>query len=135
MVIGGVTRVRVGAKGSAFVVALGRLRILVGGIIMPEFRDGILIYGEGELDQGVCAPNPRWAASQLAAYGVEVVMRSGKLKSILLCSKVLELAEVPFRVEPGTAGDPPTAEDLVVATEVQAEDLVEVQAEVEEPSS
>jgi len=38
MVIGGVTRVRVGAKGSAFVVALGRLRILVGGISCRNFE-------------------------------------------------------------------------------------------------
>jgi len=97
---------------------------------MPEFRDGVLIYGEGELDQGTCAPNPRWAASQLAAYGVEVVMKSEKLKSILLCRKVLELAEVPFKVEAGGGGDSPVVEGPAVATElVQAPDMGDVSEE------
>ncbi len=81
-----------------------------------EWKDGVLIYREDELDSGGCAPNPRWAASQLAAYGVEVVMKSEKLKSILLCSKVLELAEIPFRVEPSAeqAEESAAVEVLVV---------------------
>ena len=65
-----------------------------------EWKDGVLIYREDELDQGTCAPDPKWAASQLRAYGVDVILESKKLQPILLCSKVLELAEVPFRVEP-----------------------------------
>jgi len=91
-----------------------------------EWKDGTLIYKADELDQGACAPDPKWAASQLRSYGVDVIMKSEKLQSILLCSRVLELAEIPFVVEPGTAGDPPAAEDLAAATEVQAE--------VEEPA-
>ncbi len=59
-----------------------------------EWKDGLLIYRGGELDSGGCAPDPKWAASQLRAYGVDVVMK----QPILLCSKVLELAEIPFRV-------------------------------------
>ena len=37
-------------------------------------------------------------------------MKSAKLKSILLCSKVLELAEIPFRVEPSAEEDPTVAD-------------------------
>jgi len=92
---------------------------------MPEFRDGILIYGEGELDQGTCAPDPKWAASQLRAYGVEVVMESAKLKSILLCSKVLELAEVPFRVEPVMPAEELAEEPAAVAVLVVEKPVAE----------
>jgi len=38
-----------------------------------------MVYKEGELDSGGCAPDPKWAASQLRAYGVDVVMKSEKL--------------------------------------------------------
>jgi len=62
-----------------------------------------------------------WAASQLAAYGVEVVMKSEKLKSILLCSKVLELAEVPFKVEASGEGGSPVGPPAVATELVQAE--------------
>ena len=86
-----------------------------------EWKDGTMVYEEGELDSGGCAPNPRWAASQLAAYGVEVVMKSEKLRSILLCSKVLELAEIPFRVEP--AAEPAAVAVLVVEKPAEVEDL------------
>jgi len=118
------------AAGSALVVCL--LFMPVGFSQMEVFHmkweNGVLIYRENELDQGTCAPNPKWGASQLRAYGVDVVMNSEKLQPILLCSKVLELAEIPFVVEPGTAGDPPAAEDLAAAREL-------VQAEAEEPLS
>jgi len=40
-------------------------------------------------------------------------MKSEKLKSILLCTKVLELAEVPFRVEPVMPAEA-LVEELVV---------------------
>ena len=86
-----------------------------------EWKYGTMVYEEGELDSGGCAPNPRWAASQLAAYGVEVVMRSEKLKSILLCSEVLRLAKIPFRVEP--AEKPAAVAVLVVEKPAEVEDL------------
>ncbi len=72
-------------------------------------------------------------------------MESKKLQPILLCSKVLELAEIPFRVEP--AAEEPAAvavlivekpagvEDLAPATEfAQAEaGDINVPSEAEEP--
>ncbi len=81
-----------------------------------KWENGVLIYGEGELDSGGCAPDPKWAASQLRAYGVDVIMESKKLQPILLCSKVLELAEIPFRVEPAAeqAEEPAAVAVLVV---------------------
>ncbi len=86
-----------------------------------KWENGVLIYGEGELDSGGCAPDPKWAASQLRAYGVDVVMKSEKLQPILLCSKVLELAEVPFRVEP--AAEPAAVAVLVVEKPAEVEVL------------
>lgn len=91
-----------------------------------EWKDGVMVYADGELDQGGCAPDPRWGASQLRAYGVGVIMESKKLKSLLLCSKVLELAEVRFRIEPAE-GDHPAVEGQAAATElVQGEALGDV---------
>ena len=74
-----------------------------------KWENGVLIYGEGELDSDGCAPDPKWAASQLRAYGVDVIMESKKLQPILLCSKVLELAEILFCVEPAAAAEPAAA--------------------------
>ena len=87
-----------------------------------KWENGVLIYAEGELDSGGCAPDPKWAASQLRSYGVDFVMKSEKLQPILLCSKVLELAEIPFRVEP--AAEPPAAVAVLVVEKPKAvEDL------------
>ncbi len=79
-----------------------------------EWKNGTMVYEEGELDSGGCAPDPKWAASQLRAYGVDLIMKSEKLQPILLCSKVLELAEVPFRVEPAAAEEPAAVAVLVL---------------------
>ncbi len=79
-----------------------------------EWKDGTMVYEEGELDSGGCAPNPKWAASQLAAYGVEVVMRSEKLRPILFCSEVLRLADIPYRIEPAMPAEKPSAVAVLV---------------------
>ena len=36
-----------------------------------RWENGVLIYGEDELDSGGCAPDPKWGASQLRSYDVE----------------------------------------------------------------
>jgi len=92
---------------------------------MPEFRDGILILREDEVDQEGCPINPKWGASQVSAYPLDVVMESEKLKKLLLCSKVLELAEIPFRVEPSSEGDPTVAAELVQAEALDMGDVSE----------
>ncbi len=103
-----------------------------------KWENGVLIYVEGELDQGTCAPDPKWGASQLRAYGVDVIMESKKLQPILLCSKVLELAEIPFRVEPAAAEEPAAVAVLVLEEPAAVEVLAEagdinVPSEAEEP--
>ncbi len=92
-----------------------------------KWENGVLIYGEGELDSGGCAPDPKWAASQIRAYGIDLVMRSEKLRPILMCSKTLELAGVDFRVEPAEEPEEPAEEPAAVAVLV-----VEKPAEVED---
>ena len=72
----------------------------------------------GGLDQEGCPINPKWGASQVSAYPLDVVMESEKLKKLLLCSNVLELAEIPFRIEPGKEGDSPVVEVQAAATEL-----------------
>ncbi len=89
-----------------------------------KWENGVLIYGEGELDSGGCAPDPKWAASQLRSYGVDVVMKSEKLQPILLCSKVLELAEIPFRVEPAMPAEEPAAVAVLVLEEPAAVEVL-----------
>ena len=90
-----------------------------------KWENGVLIYGEGELDSGGCAPDPKWAASQLRAYGVDVIMESKKLQPILLCSKVLELAEIPFRVEPAAEqAEEPSAVAVLVLEEPAAVEVM-----------
>ncbi len=90
-----------------------------------KWENGVLIYGEGELDSGGCAPDPKWAASQLRAYGVDVIMESKKLQPILLCSKVLELAEIPFRVEPAAEqAEEPAAVAVLVVEEPTAVEVL-----------
>jgi len=94
-----------------------------------EIRDGIVILQEAEVSQE-CPSSPAWGASQLAAYGPEIIAKSEKLKQLLQCTAILELAGVPFRVEPGSEieEDPPEP-----STPAAGADLG--QAEAEEPAT
>ena len=89
-----------------------------------KWKDGTMVYEEDELDQGTCAPNPKWGASQIRAYGIDLVMNSEKLRPILLCSKVLELAEIPFRVEPAMPAEEPAAVAVLVVEEPAAVEVL-----------
>jgi len=82
-----------------------------------KWEDGILILREDEVDQEGCPVNPKWGVSQVSAYPLDVVMESEKLKKLLLCSSVLELAEIPFRVEPSAEGASPVVGGQAAATE------------------
>jgi len=79
-----------------------------------EIQNGTVILQQAEADR-TCPPNLKWGASQLAAYGLEIIAKSEKLKQLLQCTAILELAGVPFRVEPAREieGDPPVAEAQV----------------------
>jgi len=99
-----------------------------------EVKDGILVLRADEVDQGSCPINPKWGASQVSAYPLDVVVKSEKLAPLLLCSKVLEMANISFRIVPGEihgddppAASTPAAEDLAASGEL-------VQAEAEEPT-
>jgi len=84
-----------------------------------EIKDGIVILQEAEVSQE-CPSSPAWGASQLAAYGPEIIAKSEKLKQFLYCTEVLKLAGVDFVIE--AEGDSPVVEGQAAATElVQAE--------------
>jgi len=51
-------------------------------------------------------------------------MNSEKLRPILLCSKVLELAEIPFRVESAMPAEEPAAVAVLVVEEPAAVEVL-----------
>jgi len=84
-----------------------------------EIRYGIVILQEAEVSQE-CPSSPAWGASQLAAYGPEIIAKSEKLKQLLYCTEVLKLAGVDFVIE--AEGDSPLVDGQAAATElVQSE--------------
>jgi len=80
-----------------------------------EIRNGTVILQQAEADR-TCPPNLKWGASQLAAYGPEIIAKSEKLKQLLQCTAILELAGVPFVIE--AEGDPSAPEVQAAATEL-----------------
>jgi len=55
-----------------------------------EFKDNIIYLSPDEVDDAFCPANPKWAASQIRAYGPARCARSGKLSSLLSCVSLLE---------------------------------------------
>jgi len=79
-----------------------------------EIRDGIVILQEAEVSQE-CPSSPAWGASQLAAYGPEIIAKSEKLKQLLYCTEVLKLAGVDFLIEAEAVEGQVAATELVQA--------------------
>jgi len=70
-----------------------------------DIVNGVVVLTADEADK-VCPRNPKWALSQLSAFGVEICSESKKLRPFLRCTRLLEAAGVEFRVEPEAAVEP-----------------------------
>jgi len=67
--------------------------------------DGVVILAAAEVDRS-CPTNLKWAISQVSAFGAEICSESRKLRSFLLCTRLLEAAGLAFEVEEPEMAEP-----------------------------
>jgi len=64
-----------------------------------DIVDGVIILSADEADR-FCPLSPKWALSQVSAFGLEICSESKKLRPFLQCTKLLEAAGLEFKVLP-----------------------------------
>jgi len=62
-----------------------------------EFKDNIIYLSPDEVD-AFCPANPKWARSQILAYGPARCARSEKLRPLLACTELLKSLGLDFVV-------------------------------------
>lgn len=92
-----------------------------------EFKDNIIYLTPDEVDE-FCPANPKWAASQIRAYGPARCARSEKLSSLLACTELLKSLGLDYVVmeaeaesevvEPEAPVEPQAVESEVASTSV-----------------
>jgi len=98
-----------------------------------EFKDNIIYLTPDEVDYAFCPANPKWARSQIEAYGLARCARSEKLKSLLSCTELLKSLGLDYVVMEAEA-EPEAVEPVAVEPEAVEPEVVEVAATLVPPA-
>jgi len=63
-----------------------------------DVKNGVIYLTPDEVDEIACPANPKWARSQILAYGLARCARSEKLRPLLACTELLKSLGLDFVV-------------------------------------